>query len=418
MLTQRPRGTVDILPGEVRVWHRFEDLVRQLFSRYGYEEIRTPMFEHTELFARGVGETTDIVEKEMYTFQDRGGRSITLRPEGTAGVVRAYVENKLYGEPGVAKLYYVGPMFRYEKPQHGRQRQFHQVGVEALGSDDPALDAEVIALSWRLLEALDVQDITIELNSVGCSECRPVYREQLIAALRPVADRLCKDCQQRLGRNPLRVLDCKQASCRAVLDEVRPPLLPDAWCDACRTHHDEVRSHLRALGLSWQDNPRLVRGLDYYTRTTWEITHPQHSTVIGGGRYNRLVAEVGGPETPGIGFAGGVERIFAAMGDQSEMPLRDGVFVAIADSAAALIATRLLEQLRGAGLRADRDYQGRSLKSQLRQADRWGARFAAILGEAELAQEAVTVRDLTEGTQTLVPLDQAAEIMRERMTRE
>jgi histidyl-tRNA synthetase len=417
MLTQRPRGTADILPDEVEVWQRFERTARRLFARFGYREIRTPIFEHTELFARGVGETSDIVEKEMYTFLDRGGRSLTLRPEGTAGVVRAYVENKLYAQPGVTKLYYLGPMFRYEKPQRGRQRQFYQVGVEALGSDDPALDAEVIALSVMLLEAMGIHGVTVELNSVGCPVCRPACRERLIEALRPHAHRLCGDCRSRLERNPLRVLDCKEARCRAVLDEVRPPLLTDALCEECLAHHDRLRAYLSVLGTQWQDNPRLVRGLDYYTRTAWEVTHPEHSTIIGGGRYNRLVAEVGGPETPGIGFAGGVERILSLLAARAEdaVRARRGVYVALADGSAAEAATRLVHQLRVLGVFADRDYQGRSLKSQLKEADRAGVRCVAILGEAELAGGTVTVKDLESGEQETLALETAAQELAERV---
>jgi histidyl-tRNA synthetase len=418
MLTQRPRGTADILPGEVEMWQRLESIVRETFQTYGYKEIRTPMFEHTELFARGVGETSDIVEKEMYTFLDRGGRSITLRPEGTAGVVRAYVENKLYAAAGVTKLYYLGPMFRYEKPQKGRFRQFHQIGVEALGSDDPALDAEVVALSVDVLQRLGITGVTVELNSVGCAACRPIYRERLISALQPHADRLCEDCQSRLERNPLRVLDCKRSACRAVLADIGLPTIRDTLCEACSAHFGQVQTLLDVLGVPWVLNDRLVRGLDYYTRTAWEVTLPDHGTILGGGRYNGLVAEVGGPETPGIGFAGGVERILLALRDQQgdqEATERTGVFVAVADEQAVTPAVRLLQQLRAKGLVADRDYQGRSLKSQLKAADRFGARYAAILGEAELAKGVVTVKDLTSGDQAEVPIDEAAGILAERM---
>ncbi|MCL6636313.1 MAG: histidine--tRNA ligase [Alicyclobacillus sp.] len=412
MLTQRPRGTADVLPGEVEQWQHLEQVVRDTCTRYHYQEIRTPVFEHTELFQRGVGETTDIVAKEMYTFLDRGGRSVTLRPEYTAGVVRAFVENKLYGQPGAVKLFYAGPMFRYEKPQKGRWRQFHQYGVEALGADDPALDAEVIALNLDLLAGFGLQGVELELNSVGCPVCRPLHREQMLAKLQPLADRFCGDCQQRLTRNPLRVFDCKQPACQALLAESGAPTIRASLCPACAEHFAQVQAHLAAMDLPYRLNDHLVRGLDYYTRTTWECIVPGYSSVAGGGRYNGLVRELGGPETPGVGFAGGFERALLVLQEQGltrARPAALDAFVVVVDAAAAPLATRVLRQLRSAGLVADRDYRGRGIKAQLKQADRDGARFAVLLGEAELATGLATVKDLQTGLQAQVALADIAE---------
>ncbi len=418
MLTQRPRGTADLLPGEVESWRRLEDTFREVCRTYHYQEIRTPIFEHTELFARGVGETTDIVEKEMYTFEDHGERSLTLRPEGTAGVVRAFVENKLYGNPDLTKLFYIGPMFRYEKPQKGRWRQFHQYGVEVLGSEAPDVDAEVIALGATFLERLGLGRVQLEMNSVGCAECRPRHREAMVAALRPVADRLCADCQSRLERNPLRIFDCKNESCQALLREVNAPTVLDCLCDACAEHFDAVKRLLQETGVSYTVNPRLVRGLDYYTRTAWEFIVPGYSTVAGGGRYNGLVAEVGGPETPGVGFAGGLERALLVLQEQGIHPAQKSalaVYIAVADDTAATTAARLLQQVREAGISADRDYQNKGLKAQFKAADRLGARFVLVLGENEVAAGTVSVKDLTTGEQVAVAQDQLVSYLSTRV---
>lgn len=414
MLTQRPRGTSDVLPGEVEQWQAAETIIRGVFRHYHYGEIRTPVFEHTELFARGVGETTDIVSKEMYTFSDRAERSLTLRPEGTAGVVRAYVENKLYGNPGLTKLYYIGAMFRYEKPQKGRERQFHQYGCEVLGSEGPAIDAEVIALNVDVLAAVGLTDLHVELNSVGCGVCRPRHKERMIAALSPYRDRLCDDCKGRLERNPLRIFDCKNDRCQAVLRESGAPTILQALCEDCEAHFDGVRAALSAMGLAYDVNDRLVRGLDYYTRTAWEITVPNHGTVAGGGRYNSLVAMVGGPETPGIGFAGGMERallVLAAQGGQLPIDADLDVYVTVADVSAEAAAMQLLQALRGAGLVADRDYQGRSVKAQFKAADRESATFVAILGDEEVQSGSVSLKDLRTGEQVSIPYADAVSYM-------
>lgn len=409
---QRPRGTADLLPGAVESWQRLEDIVRTTLSAANYQEVRTPIFEHTELFERGVGDTTDIVTKEMYTFEDRGGRSVTLRPEGTAGAVRAFVENKLYGSGSITKLYYVGPMFRYEKPQKGRFRQFHQYGVEALGSEAPALDAEVISLNLTLLKQLGLKNLTVELNSVGCGVCRPRHKETMIAKLTPHKADLCKDCQERLERNPLRIFDCKHDSCQAILREVEAPYITDVLCEDCQTHFDEVQGFLKAMDVPFVLDKSLVRGLDYYTRTAWEITSPGFTTIAGGGRYNGLVEQIGGPPTSGIGFGGGIERALWVLAEQGGSLSADtslDVFVAVADKAADRTAMVVLNALRSRGLKSDRDYQGRGMKSQFKLADRNGAKFVVILGESELASGKATVKNLASGTQEEVPFAQLAD---------
>lgn len=410
MLTQRPRGTSDILPGEVEQWQRLEQSVRDVCRIYNFKEVRTPIFEHTELFARGVGETTDIVEKEMYTFMDRGNRSLTLRPEGTAGVVRAYVENKLYGSPDAVKLYYVGPMFRYEKPQKGRERQFHQYGCEVFGTEDPAVDAEVISLNLHILQELGVQGVSVELNSVGCSVCRPLHKDEMIRRLEPVRDRLCKDCQSRLERNPLRIFDCKNESCQALLKEVEAPTILDALCDDCKGHFDDVQSNLKAMNVDFHINPHLVRGLDYYTRTAWEYVVEGISSLGGGGRYNGLVAQVGGPETPGIGFAGGIERVLMVLREQAgEGPKTEplDLYVVAVDEVGKTATVNLLQRARSTGLSADCDYLGRSVKAQFKAADRLKARYVAVLGEAEVSASKVSLKNLETGEQVELPWDEA-----------
>lgn len=419
MLTQRPRGTQDVIPGVVERWQQLEYIVRDAFDGYHYSEIRTPTFEHTQLFTRGVGESTDIVEKEMYTFLDKKGRSITLRPEGTASVVRAYVENKLYGNPSTVKLYYIGSMFRYEAPQAGRYRELHQYGCEVFGADAPAIDAEVISLNLFILEQLGIRDVTLELNSVGCAVCRPAHKEDMIRRLKPQAHRLCHDCQGRLERNPLRIFDCKHESCHAVLKEVGAPTILASLCDDCKTHFDGLKSYLDAMQIEYVINEYLVRGLDYYTRTAWECTVPGFSSVSGGGRYNSLVAQLGGPETPGIGFAGGIERALMVLEAQHGQPEHVDsldVFVAVADEIANVAAMTLLQHLRRADIRADRDYLGKGLKAQFKLADRLGASFVAVFGESELQKGVVTVKDLSTGEQTEIAASEVVKYLEKRLS--
>ena len=313
MLTNAPRGTKDILPENVAGWNYVEQKIRDICARFGYEEIRTPMFEHTELFHRGIGEGTDVVDKEMYTFTDRGGRSITLRPENTASAVRAYLQNKLYGDSALTKLFYIGSMFRYDRPQAGRMREFHQFGVEALGEANPAVDAEIILLAMEFLKSLGLKDLKLSLNSVGCPSCRPAYRQALQEYFRPHLEELCGDCKDRFERSPLRILDCKADADKAFM--AGAPKITDCLCDECREHFEQVQSLLTEAGVEFELDPRLVRGLDYYTKTAFEIKYAPlgaQSAVAGGGRYDGLIEEMGGNPTPAVGFATGLERVLLA----------------------------------------------------------------------------------------------------------
>ncbi|CAH1204620.1 histidine--tRNA ligase [Paenibacillus sp. JJ-223] len=414
MAFQKPTGTQDLLPGVVEKWQAVEEKARDLCRRYNYREIRTPIFEQTALFVRGVGETTDIVEKEMYTFDDKGNRSMTLRPEGTAGVVRSYVENKLYGEPDVSKLYYIGPMFRYERPQAGRQRQFHQFGVEAIGAVDPSIDAEVIALGYQLCVELGLQDVKVEINSVGNPASRAAYREQLLSFLRPMKDSLCKDCQSRMERNPLRVLDCK-------VDQDKftgAPSILDSLDEESLNHFETLKSYLEDFGVDYAVNHRLVRGLDYYTLTAFELKAQgigAIDTVGGGGRYNGLVGDIGGPDQPGIGFGIGLERIQLILEHQnievSNLAPLDVYFVALGEAADREV-NRLLFKLRQSGLSGERDYLGRKMKAQMKSADRFKARYTAILGDDELERGEIALKAMETGEQRTVKLDDLAAAVR------
>lgn len=417
MKFRAPRGTVDILPGEVERWRYLEDKARDLCRRYHFSEVRTPIFEYTELFQRGVGETTDIVQKEMYTFTDRAGRSLTLRPEGTAPVVRAFVENKVYAEPQPTKWFYIGPMFRYERPQTGRMRQFHQFGVEVFGTRDPILDAEIIALGRDYFEEIGLTGVTAEVNSVGCPVCRPVHREKLVAHLLPLKEKLCEDCQSRLDRNPLRVLDCKNPVCREVTADV--PKITDFLCDDCGPHFEAVKDALDLLGVDYRVNPRLVRGLDYYTQTSFEYVleglGAQAGTLGGGGRYNGLVEEIGGGDVPGIGFALGLDRILVAMKDRGvQIPVahRLDCYIVTLGGEAKRRAISLLAELRRAGCSVERDVLDRKMKGQMKAADRAQARCVVILGEEELNREAAVVKEMATGRQEEIRLDRLADYIR------
>lgn len=407
MAFQKPKGTQDFLPGAAERWQFVEQTARDLCRRYGFREIRTPIFESTRLFERGVGETTDIVEKEMYTFIDRGKRSMTLRPEGTAGVVRSYVENKLYAEPDLSKLYYIGPMFRYERAQAGRYRQFHQFGVEAIGSSDPALDAEVIALGCRFFEEVGLTGITVEINSVGTPAIRAQFRDKLLEFLTPMRESLCKDCRSRMDRNPLRVLDCK-------IDQARfegAPSILDSLDEACMEHFQKVQSYLDEMGVVYQVNSRMVRGLDYYTHTAFEYKAQgigSIDTIGGGGRYDGLVADIGGEDRPGIGFGLGLERTLLLLEHQQvelDIPAQTDVYVIGIGERANSVLPGLLQRLRNRGLAADRDYQGRKPKALFKAAERAGARYAAIMGDDELDRGEIGLKDLATGEQRQVPLE-------------
>lgn len=411
-----PRGTADILPDDARRWQALENAMRDVFARYGYGEIRTPIFEHTELFARGIGEDTDVVEKEMYTFEDRGERSLTLRPEGTAGAVRAYLERRLDTEPQPVKLWYAGPMFRYERPQAGRARQFHQLGAECIGTMDPAADAEIIAMAASLFRRIGLADYELHLNSIGCPQCRPAYVRKLREALEPVRDSLCKSCQDRFERNTLRVLDCKRESCRAATQDA--PSILDSLCEECADHFGTVRRYLDELGIEYVINPRLVRGLDYYTKTVFEFLSPvlgAQDALGGGGRYDGLVETLGGPPTPAVGFAAGMERILlAAEGTLRGEAAALDAYVATLGDAGRRVGVVLAERLRRAGMRAELDYMGRSLKAQMRQANRLGAKTVLIIGDDEAKAGTVQLRDMESGDERTVGVDEAVHVLQEK----
>ncbi|MHB0886353.1 MAG: histidine--tRNA ligase [Bacillota bacterium] len=421
MLTTRPRGTLDYLPEDMDRWHQIEGLVHKVCRLYGHQQIKTPVFEHTELFERTVGGATDIVEKEMYTFQDRGGRSLSLRAEGTAPAARAFLEDKLYAQPQPTKLYYVEPIFRYERPQAGRMRQHYQFGIEALGSQNPALDAEVIALAVDFFGRLGITGLDVQINSIGCPKCRAAYREKLVTYLRGKAELLCDDCRARLERNPLRVLDCKNESCRPHLEAA--PVASEHLCPECGAHFEALQAYLAGYGIPFKVNRRLVRGLDYYTKTVFEIVAPglgAQSTVCGGGRYDGLIEVLGGDPTPGVGFGLGIERLLLVLEAQGiKLPTTSAidVFVASLGEAAAARALRLVHDLRAADVAADLDYLGRSLKAQFKYADKTGARWVAIIGDDELAADEVTLRRLDTGEQERVPAAGLAARLSEEVAR-
>ena len=407
MLTNAPRGTKDILPSQVNGWQQLEKKIRELCALYGYEEIRTPTFEHTELFKRGIGEGTDVVEKEMYTFTDRGDRSITLRPENTASVVRAYLQNKLFASAGLVKLFYIGSMFRYDRPQAGRLREFHQFGVEALGEKNPAVDAEIILLAWEFLRGLGLTDLKLKINTVGCPACRPIYRQKLTEYFTENADELCGDCRRRLEKNPLRILDCKIDGLKDFMDDA--PKIETCLCDDCREHFAAVKNFLTAAGVPFEVNPRLVRGLDYYTKTAFEIQYAPlgaQSAVAGGGRYDGLIKEIGGDDTPAVGFAAGLERILLALELQGLLPAPDkkiSAFVVAGGSAAEVYAFKLLTDLRRKNISAAMDFGRKSMKSQMKAAAKSGAKFALIIGEDEVASSSVTIKNLETAAQEKIP---------------
>ena len=404
------RGTHDILPGEVERWQRVEAVSRRLFERYGYAEVRTPIIEREELFSKGTGETTDIVQKEMYAFTDKGGERITLRPEATPSLVRAFVEHSLEQAMATPKIYLFGPMFRYERPQKGRYRQFHQLDVEVFGVSDPAVDAEVVDLAWALVIELGIAHVELVVNSVGCPACRPAFSEALVKALGEDVTRLCGDCQRRAGTNPLRIFDCKVPQDQPIIDAL--PHSVDYLCDACRQHFGAVERHLGMYGIPYRISHRLVRGLDYYTRTTFEILAGNigaQNAILGGGRYDGLVKQLGGPDRVGIGFAAGIERLVLAMPDESGALQRRPLFVAAMGDAARESALALLRDLRRAGLEAHMEYEGRSIKSQMKRADRLKAAFALIVGEDELAAGVVSVKNMTTGEQARVSRDAAVD---------
>lgn len=425
MTIQIPRGTQDILPGTVEKWQYIEAKAKEICQLYNYKEIRTPIFESTELFLRGVGETTDVVQKEMYTFEDRGGRSLTLRPEGTASTVRSYVDNKMFGSPNQpTKLYYVGPMFRYERPQAGRFRQFVQFGVEALGSNDPSIDAEVIALAVELYTSLGLKNLKVVINSLGDKESRQAHRDALIQHFQPRIDEFCGDCQGRLEKNPLRILDCKKDRDHELM--ATAPSILDYLNEESKAYFDKVVAYLSALGIQYEIDPNLVRGLDYYYHTAFEIMSTSEgfgaiTTLCGGGRYNGLVQEIGGPETPGIGFALSIERLISAMeAEKVEFPIEEAIdcYVVALGEKAKETAVKLLFDLRKAGIVAEKDYQDKKLKAQFKAADRLKSKYTIVFGEDELAKGVVSIKEMETGEQQEVAYEDVVTYLSEKKSGE
>lgn len=397
-----------MLPENAARWRTLEIQIHQIFQEYGFGEVRTPLFEYTELFQRGIGETTDIVEKEMFTFSDRGDRQLTLRPEGTASIVRAFIEHNLAGPGALAKLYYYGPMFRCETPQAGRFRQFVQFGAETLGSSDPRVDAEIIALAVNFYRRLGIHDLDVNLNSIGCPSCRPAYREKLLAHLQPKAEQLCSNCQRRLVRNPLRVLDCKNPRCQEVAADI--PLITETLCLDCGSHFEKLRDLLSRSGIHYRLNPRLVRGFDYYTKTVFEVLAGDlgaQNALCGGGRYDGLVEECGGKPTPAIGFAAGMERLIMVLESRQLLPpikIAPHLYLAPLGEEAEQIVFPLSIELREEGWRIAADLQGRSLKAQLKAADRLKAPLVGVIGETEFQQQCILMRRMETGEQRLIGL--------------
>ena len=416
-MIQLIKGFKDILPGEVELWQRIETAAKGIFERFNYREIRIPIMEKTELFARSIGEDTDIVEKEMYTFADRKGDLLTLRPEATASIVRAYIQHKLYAADPVKKFYLVGPMFRRERPQKGRYRQFYQIDVEAFGIASPRIDVQMIFVLHALLGELGVGDTQAHVNSLGCPGCRPRYREALISLLDGMADQLCEDCLRRKDRNPLRVLDCKSASCRQAVADA--PAIVDYLCGECREHFDVVTGSLETLEVPFILNKRLVRGLDYYTRTAFEIQTAAlgaQSAVAGGGRYDGLVKALGGPDTPAIGFAIGFDRLAEIVGQLQKAPSKGPkLFLAALGPEAQAKAFEWLSVLGAGGLSVEMDYADRSLKAQMKRADRLDVGHVLIVGESELQNGVAVLRNMATKEQQEVPLDGLVDQVKKRL---
>ncbi len=419
MLTNAPKGTKDIMMDQVYKWHYVEKKWKEICARYGFKEIRTPIFEHTELFQRGVGDTTDIVQKEMYTFEDHGGRSITLKPEGTSPAVRAFIEHKQYAEVQPIKLYYDIPCFRYEKPQSGRLRQFHQFGVETFGTSNMVADAEIIAIGYDFLTSMGVTDLTLEINSVGCPECRAKHRKALKDFLAPKYDQLCDTCKSRYEKNPMRILDCKSPIDQELVQGA--PMMVDFLCDDCKNAFEDLQKNLDALEIPYVINPKIVRGLDYYTKTAFEFVTNSlgaQGTVCGGGRYDNLVEEVGGPPIPGVGFGLGKERLLMLMeanGVEIPKPSDCDVFIATMGEAAKLYGQKLLFNLRRNGIKCQIDDLQRNFKGQFKYADRLGAKYAVVIGDNELETGVATLKDMEKGEQSEVKFDNLIDELKKRI---
>ncbi len=398
------KGFNDILPAETGRWQYIEQAARKVFERNGFAEIRVPIMEKTELFCRSIGDATDIVEKEMYSFVDKGENAVTLRPEGTAGVMRAFIEHKLYAQDPVARMYYMGPMFRYERPQKGRYRQFHQIGAEITGVHDPLADAQVLNMLVQFFREIGLDEPQLQINSLGCPECRPAYRARLIEFLEQRSDKLCDDCRRRMNTNPLRALDCKVPGCIEATQGA--PSMLDNLCLPCDEHFSCVKGYLDTTATPYSINSRMVRGLDYYTRTTFEVVTGllgSQSAVAAGGRYDGLISQIGGPSIPGIGFAVGVERVALLLGDK-DFSQHPDLFIATMGAGERAFAFRLMHDLLQQGVKVEMDYEGKSLKSQLRRADKLGARYSVVIGENEVASGKASVKRMADGEQVEVEL--------------
>ncbi len=411
MEVQAPKGTKDMLPQDAYKWHFVENKFREIAKFYGMREIRTPMFEHTDLFLRGVGDTTDIVQKEMYTFNDKGNRSITLKPEGTSPVVRAFIENRLFNEAQPTKLYYAIPCFRYENVQKGRLRQFHQFGTEVFGSKEPSMDAEVIAFAMEFLKGLGLKSLSLNINNLGCPNCRPKYNEALKKFLEENYDDLCGLCQSRFDKNPMRILDCKNKNCGEITKNA--PIILDYMCEECDSHFAEVKKYLDILNIPYIVDPGIVRGLDYYTKTIFEILNDDF-TVCGGGRYDRLIEQLGGPEMPAVGFALGIERLLLTLKNEGiEIPSEGlyDLYVGARGEEGKLASFKLANTLRTRGIKTEINHMGRSLKAEMKYANKIGAKFTVVLGDDELQTGNAKLKRMSDGEQFEVNLNNIEEIV-------
>ena len=413
MLTKAPKGTADVLPGESYKWQYIENEIRKICNEFCIKEIRTPVFEHTELFERGVGETTDVVGKEMYTFNDKGDRSITLRPEGTASAARAYIEHGLFNDPQPVKVFYQIKCYRYEKPQAGRYREFSQFGVEVYGSPEPSEDAEIMALPMLLYKRLGLKNLSLRINSIGCPTCRKEYNKKLKEYLQSKYDALCDTCKERFEKNPMRIIDCKSPVCSEIVADA--PKLIDSICDECADHFEKVKGYLEAMGIEYVIDPNIVRGLDYYTKTVFEIiadNKNSNSVICGGGRYDGLIEELGGKPMPACGFALGMERLLLTMQEQGiEIPKETGVQIYIGNIGddAGMFAQKLVMNLREAGMVAECDHLGKSVKAQMKYADKIGAKYSMIIGDDEIAKNTARLKNMEDRTELECECELSAE---------
>ena len=420
MLSKAPRGTKDITPKDVYKWHYVEKKFREICALYGYEEIRTPIFEHTEVFSRSVGDTTDVVQKEMYTFTDRGDRQLSLKPEGTAGVIRSFIENKMYADTQPTKLYYITPCFRYERPQAGRQRQFHQFGIEVLGSDGPSVDAEVISLAVQFFNEMGLKNLSVNINSVGCPTCREEYNRKLKEYLDKKVDVLCETCLERKDKNPMRVIDCKNPHCKENLQDI--PFMIDHLCEDCKDHFDKLQTYLKEMDINYVVDKTIVRGLDYYKKTAFEIISNDigsQSTVCGGGRYDGLVEMLGGPKgISGIGFALGAERLLLTLENNNieiENPKSTDIYIATIGDAAKTKSFKLIKDLRTNHISADNEHLDKSLKAQFKYSDKLNAKYTVVIGDDELANDTATLKNMKTSEQTTIKLSELVDELKKRL---